>query len=72
MVVPSVGAATAPDTKPGVVADDVLVARISFVDSHDSIEAVERAVVDAGADDPWLRTVANSMSCLSSRICFIA
>ena len=69
--VPSVGAATVPPEKPGVVpaVEPVANTRLTI---HDSIPADERAVDAPPADDAWLRTIAYSMSRLSSLPAFIS
>ena len=69
--VPSVGAATVPLEKPGVVPAVEPVANTRLV-IHDSTPAVERAVAAPPAEDAWLRTIANSMSRLSSLPPFIS
>ena len=69
--VPSVGAATVPFTKPGVVpaVEPVAITRLVI---QDSIPADVRAVAGPPADDAWLRTRANSMSRFISLPAFIS
>ena len=69
--VPSVGDATVPLMKPGVVPAVEPVANTRLV-IHDSTPAVERAVAGPPAEDAWLRTIAYSMSRLSSLPAFIS
>ena len=69
--VPSVGAATTPAAKPGVVAVDAAVDLMLLPAIHYSKPADVRAVPAPPADDAWLRTKANSMSRLSSLPAFI-
>ena len=69
--VPSVGAATVPPEKPGVVPVVLPVPSTLLPEIHDSIPAVERAAPMPPADDAWLRTIAYSMSRFSSLPAFI-
>ena len=69
--VPSVGAATTPAENPAVVPVVLPVGITRFV-IQDSTPAVVRAVPAPPALDAWLRTIAYSMSRLSSLPAFIS